>query len=104
MSDSKEYELIIGLEVHAQLATKTKLFCGCGTDGFGSAPNTRVCPVCNTVHSGPLCPTENGRTGRDVLDGEKKMFIGQVIDGKEIEVDLSNGEGTNWVPAGVMPR
>jgi aspartyl-tRNA(Asn)/glutamyl-tRNA(Gln) amidotransferase subunit B len=49
----KEYELIVGLEVHAQLATRTKLFCGCGTDGFGQAPNSRVCPVC-TAQPGVL--------------------------------------------------
>ena len=36
---------IIGLEVHVQLKTRSKLFCGCGTD-FGAAPNTLVCPVC----------------------------------------------------------
>ncbi len=41
-----EYEMVIGLEVHCQLATKTKLFCGCATDGFGAVANTRVCPVC----------------------------------------------------------
>jgi aspartyl-tRNA(Asn)/glutamyl-tRNA(Gln) amidotransferase subunit B len=40
------YELTVGLEVHCQLGTKTKLFCGCATDGFGAAPNSRVCPVC----------------------------------------------------------
>ena len=39
------YEAVIGLEVHAQLATATKIFCGCPT-GFGAAPNTNVCPVC----------------------------------------------------------
>jgi len=39
------YEPVIGLEVHVQLMTRTKLFCGCPTD-FGSAPNTQVCPVC----------------------------------------------------------
>lgn len=39
------YEAIIGLEVHAQLTTKSKIFCGCKTD-FGAAPNTQVCPVC----------------------------------------------------------
>ncbi len=49
----KQYELVIGLEVHCQLATKTKLFCGCGTDGFGSAPNSRVCPLC-TAQPGVL--------------------------------------------------
>ncbi|MFA5388940.1 MAG: Asp-tRNA(Asn)/Glu-tRNA(Gln) amidotransferase subunit GatB [Candidatus Omnitrophota bacterium] len=39
------YETVIGLEVHLQLNTKSKVFCGCST-GFGSAPNTQVCPVC----------------------------------------------------------
>src|ERR1051325_7210038 len=40
-----KYESVIGLEVHAQLATATKIFCGCPT-GFGAPPNTNVCPVC----------------------------------------------------------
>jgi aspartyl-tRNA(Asn)/glutamyl-tRNA(Gln) amidotransferase subunit B len=39
------YETVIGLEVHAQLATATKMFCGCAT-AFGAAPNTQTCPVC----------------------------------------------------------
>jgi aspartyl-tRNA(Asn)/glutamyl-tRNA(Gln) amidotransferase subunit B len=39
------YEPVIGLEVHCQLATRTKIFCACPT-GFGAAPNTNVCPVC----------------------------------------------------------
>lgn len=40
-----EYEPVIGLEVHAQLKTKTKIFCGCSTE-FGALPNTHTCPVC----------------------------------------------------------
>src|SRR5512141_2799768 len=40
-----EYEAVIGLEVHAQLLTKTKAFCGCATS-FGDPPNTHTCPVC----------------------------------------------------------
>src|SRR5260370_8611768 len=39
------YETIIGLEVHAQLSTVTKMFCGCRAV-FGAAPNTATCPVC----------------------------------------------------------
>src|SRR5688572_10322505 len=39
------YEPVIGLEVHCQLLTATKLFCGC-RNHFGDAPNTNVCPVC----------------------------------------------------------
>ena len=39
------YEMVIGLEVHVELATRTKIFCGC-TTRFGGAPNTHTCPVC----------------------------------------------------------
>ena len=40
-----EYKIIVGLEVHLQLLTQTKLFCGCRTD-FGLPPNSSTCPVC----------------------------------------------------------
>jgi len=40
-----EYKLIVGLEIHVQLATETKMFCSCGLE-FGAQPNSRVCPVC----------------------------------------------------------
>jgi aspartyl-tRNA(Asn)/glutamyl-tRNA(Gln) amidotransferase subunit B len=40
-----QYETVIGLEVHAQLLTKSKVFCGCSTE-FGAAPNSQVCPIC----------------------------------------------------------
>ena len=51
-------EAIIGLEVHAQMSTKTKMFCGCDNDAFGKEPNTTVCPVC-MGHPGSL-PVPNG--------------------------------------------
>jgi aspartyl-tRNA(Asn)/glutamyl-tRNA(Gln) amidotransferase subunit B len=42
---NSRYEVVIGLEVHVQLTTKTKIFCGCSTR-FGQAPNSQTCPVC----------------------------------------------------------
>jgi len=41
-----KYELVIGLEVHAELSTKTKIFCACSAHSFGASPNTQICPVC----------------------------------------------------------
>ena len=50
---SKQYETVIGLEVHVELATRTKIFCGCST-AFGGAPNTHTCPVCTGGYSRAL--------------------------------------------------
>ncbi len=47
-----DYEVVIGLEVHAELATRTKIFCGC-INRFGGAPNSQCCPVCSG-HPGTL--------------------------------------------------
>ena len=54
----REYEPVIGLEIHVQLKTRTKMFCGCALS-FGEEPNTRTCPVC-LGHPGTL-PTLNAR-------------------------------------------
>ena len=43
-----DYEIVIGLEVHAELSTKTKIFCNCKT-AFGARPNTQICPVCTAM-------------------------------------------------------
>ena len=44
----EDYEVVIGLEVHAELSTKTKIFCSCPTE-FGAEPNTHICPVCTAM-------------------------------------------------------
>ena len=41
-----KYDIVIGIETHIQLNTKSKMFCGCSTDVWRAEPNTRVCPVC----------------------------------------------------------
>ena len=55
---SPEWELVVGLEVHAHLKTRTKMFCRCELE-YGAAENTRTCPVC-LAHPGAL-PVPNGR-------------------------------------------
>lgn len=61
------YEAVIGLEVHAQLLTETKLFCGCSTK-FGGPPNSNVCPVC-LGHPGALPVTNKSAVEFGVLMG-----------------------------------
>jgi aspartyl-tRNA(Asn)/glutamyl-tRNA(Gln) amidotransferase subunit B len=55
---TREYEPVIGLEIHVQLATRTKMFCSCDLS-FGDEPNTHTCPVC-LAHPGAL-PVTNGQ-------------------------------------------
>jgi aspartyl-tRNA(Asn)/glutamyl-tRNA(Gln) amidotransferase subunit B len=62
------YEAIIGLEVHAQLRTKSKIFCGCSSE-FGAAPNTHTCPVCLGMPG--VLPVLN----RKVVDYALKMAL-----------------------------
>jgi aspartyl-tRNA(Asn)/glutamyl-tRNA(Gln) amidotransferase subunit B len=58
MADSGGYEAVIGLEIHVQLSTRTKMFCGCALS-FGDEPNVHTCPVC-LAHPGSL-PVVNER-------------------------------------------
>ena len=53
-----KYEAVIGLEIHCELKTKSKIFCGCAT-GFGAEQNTHVCPVCLGLPG--VLPTVNKR-------------------------------------------
>lgn len=54
----RDYEVVIGLEVHAQLKTKSKIFCSCSTE-FGAGPNENTCPVCTGMPG--MLPVVNGR-------------------------------------------
>ena len=64
MGPVSEYEPVIGLEIHVQLSTKTKMFCGCSLS-FGDEPNVHTCPVC-LGHPGTL-PTTNEQAVRYAL-------------------------------------
>ena len=66
------YELVVGLEVHVELTTRTKMWCGCPTT-FGDEPNTNVCPVC-TGQPGSL-PVPNRQAVRDAI------LLGLALDG-----------------------
>ncbi len=60
-----EYEVVIGLEVHCQLKTASKMFCGCSADYAGAAPNTHVCPVCLGMPG--VLPVINERAIEDIV-------------------------------------
>ncbi len=70
----KEYELTVGLEVHAELKTQTKMFCACKNDPDEKEPNVNVCPIC-MGHPGTL-PTLNKEAIKSVIK------VGRAIGGK----------------------
>ena len=68
-----EFKTTIGLEVHAQLNTESKIFCGCSTR-FGEDPNSQVCPVCLALPGAlPVFNTEVLDKARDVLHTSQKQ-------------------------------
>ena len=79
-------EPVIGLEIHLQLKTKTKLFCSCSSDYIGATPNTNVCPVCLAI-PGTL-PILNDRAQHFVHvvvqseNGEDRLLLSQLILGQ----------------------
>lgn len=70
----KDYKPTIGLEIHAELKTESKMFCGCKNDPHASAPNTLICPIC-TAHPGTL-PAVNQTAV------EKVLLVGTALGGE----------------------
>jgi len=65
MNEGRDYQPIIGMEVHAQLLTQSKMFCGCSADYAGAPPNTHTCPVCTGMPG--VLPTINQRAVEQVI-------------------------------------
>jgi aspartyl-tRNA(Asn)/glutamyl-tRNA(Gln) amidotransferase subunit B len=65
MAEPKKYETVIGLEVHAQLLTRSKMFCACPADYIQGSPNTVVCPICLAIPG--VLPTINRRAVEFVI-------------------------------------
>lgn len=83
----EDYEVVIGLEVHAELSTKTKIFCSCPTE-FGAKPNTHTCPICMAMPGALPVLNEkvveyavkaglatNCQISRDSKNDRKKLFL-----------------------------
>ena len=115
-----DYEAVIGLEVHAQLLTESKIFCRCSTE-FGAEPNTHVCPVCLGMpgvlpvlnrkavdYAIRMGLAVNGRINRHAVFARKNYFYPDLPKGYQISqyeeplieggyVDLEDGETTRRV-------
>lgn len=79
MSVSEKFKVIIGLEIHAELKTRSKMFCGCKNAPFESKPNANICPVC-TGQPGAL-PVPN-----------KQAIMWAYLVGKALQADLNNAK------------
>ena len=64
-----DYELVMGLEIHARIKTKSKLFCSCDNDIFNAEPNTHVCPIC-TAQPGQLPQVNFDAIRKAILTGQ----------------------------------
>ena len=85
------YEVVIGLEVHAQLLTASKLFCGCST-AFGAAANTQTCPVCLGMPG--VLPVINGKAV-EFSDFMLALFVGVIATPlAPVVKDISSAIGT----------
>ena len=91
------YRIIIGLETHVQLLTKTKLFCGCSTR-FGLPPNSATCPVCiGMPGSLPVMNREAFRLALKAALGAAKRWIASR--GRELRCRQKTGPGKQEEPA-----
>ena len=90
-----EFETIIGLEVHAQVLTQSKMYCGCSAEYFSAAPNTHVCPVCLGLPG--VLPVINRvaiEMPQPLVDGEHCLFYDAKGDDliRVVQAALSNKE------------
>ena len=78
----KRWEPVIGIEIHCQLKTASKMFCGCSTAYDGAPPNTHVCPVCLGLPG--VLPVINKRAGGHGLISGRKAFQRPMAEGVEL--------------------